>query len=669
MTAPSLRAPVSSTTPVQSLPALLCFGGLLVLLAAAPNYLSGFTPSDWNFWPQSLWSLLLAAVCLLAALSRITAPRWALVAWGIALFLGWSALAAVFGSSPHDAYLELARLTGALGVFFVARLFGSPTQRLTLILAAVLGVMWPALGAILDFAITRNPRQFGSFMNPNLFANALAMALPLALTVPLVIWDFNRNRALAISSTILFAACALALAVTSSKGGFLAALVGVFAAVIALRFAKKDAFNRLFRRSWPLLLIATLGFGVVGARTVGPRLLAARGADDNSTMFRAYTWRGTLEMARDKPVFGQGTGSFPISYPKFAQVGYSRTAHQSWLQIAAESGLPALGILLLVVGAALRNGARNLKTESWPFAAGALGALVALLVHGCLDAGWSATSVLVLLSVCLALLEPRSAFVDEADAPKSNLNYGFLGATLLLAFAGFGSQSAAQGEDALRQSQAFVDEGNYPIALERAREAIEIAPGSARAWTHLARLQAAMNDSGWQTSIERALQQAPNRAQTWFGLYRIHESKLDNAGVERALGRALELDPFNTRTRLERARWRLDHKNGRGYDDLEAIIKLWNAPYGRYPALADWANLDFARATLLLAPRLRQTKQTARLRSLLEHARRDLQLARAKKPENDAFLRAQGPGASPPEDNSDLASLEVQLESESNDLK
>ena len=662
-------APIERTGALgfDSLFGLLAWGGALLLLLAAPSQVANFWPGDYNFWPQSLFTLLLAGVAILLAISRLPVPKWDGVALCLGLFLGWSLLSVFTGAYAHDAWLELARVTGALSFFFIVRAFPRPAQKAGLIAAAVLGLTWLAisfpipglsdrLGALFNFALTRDPRQFGTFLNPNLFANALALAIPLSIGLPLALWSGTRNRNFAIAGAMPFFILLPALAVTSSKGGLVAASVGILLTVFALRAARPAAFKAAFRKALPAVLVVGLVFGALAAKTVLPRLLAARGSDDNSTMFRVYLWRGTTKMIEARPLVGFGPGAFSGSYSRFALAGPSKSAHQSWLQIAAESGVPAL---ILLAGAAIfafRNGWRARRQEGWALRAGAMGALAAMIVHGCFDAGWGATPVVILLALSLGLLQVPS----DAKEPQGNLNLGWIGATLLLALAGFGAQQAAQGQDAYDESQRLLQLGSATQALQEAERAVEIAPGSSRLWSNLGYMRSANRLDG-DAALQRAIALQPDRAANYLTLARMADAQNRPDLYEKWMGQALKREPLSSYFLLSRAKWRLQHKDGRGYDDLEALMRLWDAPYGRYPALGDLLNFDFARGVVLLAPHLKRNGETARARKLIERALKDVEAAKIAAPQARDIARATGASL---DTYDDLDSVEARLKRE-----
>ena len=377
------------------------FGLFALLLLIAPYLLSGFWPATYEYWQNSLFLALAACVSVLLALEPTTqaAPPRSRLALVLLLFFAWCVVSVGGTVYLHDSVLELARVGGVVACFFFARtLLHSPTHaaaRLTwLLLAAILGGALICLPAIQGFITTRNPRQFSAFYNPNLFANYSAMLLPLTAGA-LLLWRRQGTQAVSGSALVLFILF-LGLFVTSSKGGLLAALCGGLVLVIAVVRAKGERVGAALRKRIPLVaaiaLFVILVGGVLFSQTILPRLSSSLG-NDHSTMFRVYIWDATLKMTLARPLNGWGIGSFPSVFTQFAQIGYTRSAHQSWLQIAAESGLPALLLLLAACGLAFARGWKALRTSHWPVAAGGLGAVTAFAVHGLTDSGWGIVSI------------------------------------------------------------------------------------------------------------------------------------------------------------------------------------------------------------------------------------------------------------------------------------
>ena len=95
-----------------------------------------------------------------------------------------------------------------------------------------------------------------------------------------------------------------------------------------------------------------------------PVLVRLSNLHDNSSAFRLWTWRGAVRMALDNPVVGAGVGTWQDTYPRYALVGFTRLAHNGYLQMTDECGLPGLILLLAVLGLVLRTGVRGLAPAS-----------------------------------------------------------------------------------------------------------------------------------------------------------------------------------------------------------------------------------------------------------------------------------------------------------------
>jgi tetratricopeptide (TPR) repeat protein len=109
--------------------------------------------------------------------------------------------------------------------------------------------------------------------------------------------------------------------------------------------------------------------------------------------YRLTAWRNSIEMIQDKPVQGVGSGNFKIFYPAYSHSAvvdraldttkYLGRAHNDFIQIAAELGIPGLLLFVLipVYGLAL---SRRLLCQSGnsafhPVIIGLVGGLIAFM--------------------------------------------------------------------------------------------------------------------------------------------------------------------------------------------------------------------------------------------------------------------------------------------------
>ncbi|HEX5323067.1 MAG TPA: O-antigen ligase family protein, partial [Capsulimonadaceae bacterium] len=105
-------------------------------------------------------------------------------------------------------------------------------------------------------------------------------------------------------------------------------------------------------------LILLLG-AAVGSRSILHRLQAGTlAAQAHSGEFRIWTWKGDAKLIEDHPILGTGPGTFDYTYPRYALVGFAAHAHNSYLQIAGDIGIPGLFFVLATFMGALLIGVK-----------------------------------------------------------------------------------------------------------------------------------------------------------------------------------------------------------------------------------------------------------------------------------------------------------------------
>ena len=155
---------------------------------------------------------------------------------------------------------------------------------------------------------------------------------------------------------IPFALCFRGIMVTFSRGAYLAFAAGSLA---ACWFRSKLLF--LAAVATGLLLVMTPALLPAGIRYRMGMTLVKSPADfaasqdiaenfEASSAHRIEIWRGAMAMIKDSPWWGVGYGAFPRMIPNYTDVNLGYVdAHNSYLLIAAEMGLPTLAVFLLVL--------------------------------------------------------------------------------------------------------------------------------------------------------------------------------------------------------------------------------------------------------------------------------------------------------------------------------
>jgi len=126
-----------------------------------------------------------------------------------------------------------------------------------------------------------------------------------------------------------------------------------------------------------------------------------------------------IDMAKQRPLMGNGLGTFPEVYQRYAIRDfpfYANHAHNDWAEFAADGGVPFLLLVLIPFAAGIFSAVRN------PWGLG----LVAVMLHACVDFPFPRPAVSGWMFAMLALLyvvreaesgNKRKAAVPLEDEP------------------------------------------------------------------------------------------------------------------------------------------------------------------------------------------------------------------------------------------------------------
>jgi O-antigen ligase len=191
------------------------------------------------------------------------------------------------------------------------------------------------------------PRE-GCFPNPNIAAGFLGMAL---------IWGVHKWLNLEKVSLFGLGFLLVCWGLTESRGAFVA-MVAVFVLYLVLHMKEIERHLSEWKLSQWLVFGGVALFVVVALSLMVNRILNAEEADPRSN-FRIDIWVSSFKMAMAQPLFGFGPGNFEDVYPyfrpeKFWNV-FNPFAHNEYLQVAADCGLPSLGAILLLLWVLMRE--------------------------------------------------------------------------------------------------------------------------------------------------------------------------------------------------------------------------------------------------------------------------------------------------------------------------
>jgi len=200
----------------------------------------------------------------------------------------------------------------------------------------------------------------------NWISNYLAMIFPVVFSY-FLLEQSKKNRILYfLLLSILYAT----LMICQSRGIWISiSLTLIFAIYIIIKFNLLKMFQE--NKKWIFLLLITfLVITIIystdnslnkSAITVPQRTISTFDEQDPSINTRLLMWKTTLEMIRDRPIFGSGIGTFKMNYLNYQAeflknnpyyIKYSvkaGEAHNEYLQMWAEIGIIGLGIFIGII--------------------------------------------------------------------------------------------------------------------------------------------------------------------------------------------------------------------------------------------------------------------------------------------------------------------------------
>ncbi|MHC4606386.1 MAG: O-antigen ligase family protein, partial [Planctomycetota bacterium] len=196
---------------------------------------------------------------------------------------------------------------------------------------------------------------FGTFFYPNTLAGFLILAIPFLFGSLLDALRVDRRLALFKGAALLV--CLVALLLTGSTGGWMA----FGAAAIAFAGLHLARRSEGLRRAVTTALVAAVLLGAVLV-SVGPLRPSNLGSRERnrSMWMRSIYWNAGAGMAKEHPVLGVGLHNYVEHYGEHKPdtQKWSAKAHNDYLQILAETGVPGLLLLLLILFLIARTGLR-----------------------------------------------------------------------------------------------------------------------------------------------------------------------------------------------------------------------------------------------------------------------------------------------------------------------
>lgn len=407
---------------VRHLPATLIFLGLIVWFAVQASI---GTPADWH---HPLWREATAS-------------------------LGEPASAAI-SLDPVRTITSLMRVLAYGGIFWLAMQYGRRTEWANRILwmVCIAGTAYAFYGLVVhlggyDMILWYEKWAYktsltSTFVNRNSYATYAGLGLLVALSLTLKEMDVCAPRGLTsragilefldnvnlklfflVISTVMIA---MALLLTQSRGGFLSALVGIFALFISMALNQRKQGRKLIAAVVVTAVAGYLILVVSGGATL-TRLAGTGIGDIGDTRHKIYAI--TLEAVADAPSFGTGLGTFEDVFHKYRGTNWYiwtpafDQAHNTYLEFALEAGIiPAIIIVALLGGIVLlclRGVMKRRRNAIFPCIGVAASALVG--THAVIDFSMQIPAVAVTFFLLLGTAYSQSWGTRDRRDGERNL--------------------------------------------------------------------------------------------------------------------------------------------------------------------------------------------------------------------------------------------------------
>jgi O-antigen ligase/tetratricopeptide (TPR) repeat protein len=282
-------------------------------------------------------------------------------------------------------------------------------------------------------------RASGPFVNPDDFANYMALLMPIAIAGAMQGIPFRRRDGLAafrVASGAGALVMAAAIVLSLSRAGWASAAVGVASFFLLISLPAPGGSQAPLHPRWRrwvraasvaviaaivVAAVIAIGASIIGHRDAGA-VSAGAGAAELGMEGRVALWRGTLAMIHDFPILGVGLGGWPAVFPRYRLPPWFplvyREAHNDYLQFTAEAGIVGVALLVWIFARIMLRLCRAIRarTDDWPFFAALVAAVPAMATHEMFDFCLHIPANAVLFTLILALAIRWSSETDAVAA-------------------------------------------------------------------------------------------------------------------------------------------------------------------------------------------------------------------------------------------------------------
>lgn len=470
------------------------------------------------------------------------------VLFPFALFLSWMVLSSFFSTNVEHSLWETLKYFSFLSLFIGTYTFFSiNSQHIEKFLKYIVVISSFLVLKDIFLFINEGSLSIGAYFTGSLFwhnqmGGFLLFLIPVAFSFFLYAKSNFQRYIFLLISILGF----IALTLTYSRGSWLSLFIS-FSIFVFFNLKKIKENIKIFIPFILILLIFMLfiikpSSIIYKIQSIHSDIVPATRTVSGS--LRTTVWLNSLEMFTKSPILGIGPGAFGSVYDYFQKDPwlYSKYAHNYYLEILAELGLPGfvffISILITVIYLLYKN---RVKIRKDPLILGVTVALVASFLHSFVDIDFSRVLLYslfwIFLAIVLASVYKKPLTIEIKNKTQSLYLFpiAFMLVSLLL------SLSEREYQRARNQ---FLNE-NMPKATNLVKKAIALNPISSKSYLLLGEINEYQNKfKNTKIAYRKALFLSRYNSNIYYRLGIIATSEKEYKEAEKLYKKSIELAPY-----------------------------------------------------------------------------------------------------------------------------
>lgn len=333
-----------------------------------------------------------------------------------------------FSTVPFASSAVLSKLTALPFVYLFATNYRGFSNSWAIIKVAlyVLTALFSCMAISQVYEHVAYGHATGPFADRNAFAAFLNLSI-FSIVASLFLSDYKRNyinKCKYLLTAIVFFIVSIALFATLSRGAILIWIV-LMPLMLWAGYRYEKSLPKLI-----LIISLSVAAFVISVNILGNNFFVERDFNlkqDGSTNARLQIWMSTLNMVMDNPWLGTGLGTFQYYYPRYRSLlergSSGQFSHNDYLQLAAESGVFSMLILLILYAFVIfkvkkiivKNDANNFESL------GLLFGVLAIFTHALVNFIFYYAALNVIVGLYLARASILTESLRTLPLPKLNI--------------------------------------------------------------------------------------------------------------------------------------------------------------------------------------------------------------------------------------------------------